>query len=354
LRYADTADRSGLAGLQEGLAAEYLLLDRLEDSEAALRTALQHRRGLNDNMRVGEDLSMLSDLLWWQCRGEEAARAAEESLLGLQSLPPGPELAVAHASVASSMWNAGRQAEAFDEVAEALELGKRLGRDDVVSLALTMRGVFLVDSGQDGIGSIEQALQLALEAQMERQASDAYVCLQDCCVNLQRLEEAQRYYSAGMALCERRELHTAGRCMRGAQADTLLLLGRWDEAANICTELLAIPGVSPANQLYPLRILGTIRGRRGEPGDAELLDRDVALAAASLTSPARRQVRPTSRHGAKPTHGSSARWRSGCGDSAPGWTCQPACRNLMRWRSPATGRVPPPPGNGSAGPMTLP
>jgi len=51
-----------------------------------------------------------------------------------------------------------------------------------------------------------------------------------------------------------------------------------------CTELLAIPGGSPANQLYPLRILGTICGRRGEPGDAELLDMAAALAA-GIASP---------------------------------------------------------------------
>jgi hypothetical protein len=44
------------------------------------------------------------------------------------------------------------------------------------------------------------------------------------------------------------------------------------------------PGVSYANQLYPLRILGTIRGRRGEPDDAELLDRAAALAA-GIVSP---------------------------------------------------------------------
>jgi DNA-binding CsgD family transcriptional regulator len=64
----------------------------------------------------------------------------------------------------------------------------------------------------------------------------------------------------------------------------LLLLGRWDEAADICDELLAIPGVSPSNQLYPLRILGIIRGRRSEPGGAELLDKAAALAA-GIVSP---------------------------------------------------------------------
>jgi DNA-binding CsgD family transcriptional regulator len=278
LRHSDSADRPALAALHEELAAEYALLDQLDDAEAAVRIALQWRRELADDLRVGEDLSVLSEMLWQQCRGDEADRAAEESLQVLQSLPPGPELAVAHANVAASLWYAGRYAEAFDGIARALDLGERLGRTDVVCLALILRGDVLVGCGQDGMGSLEQALGLALAAQLEPQARDAYVDLQDNCVSLQRLEEAQRYYDAGMAFCERRELRMATRCMRGAQADTLLLLGRWDEAADLCAELLAIPGVSPSNQLYPLRILGTIRGRRGEPGHAELLDRGEALA----------------------------------------------------------------------------
>jgi DNA-binding CsgD family transcriptional regulator len=284
LRFTGGDDRAALAELHESLATEYLLLDRLDESEAALRTALQHRRELGDTMRVGEDLSTLSDILWWQCRGEESGSAAEESLRVLASLPPGPELAMAEAGVAYWRWNQGRPAEAFDAVARALELGKRLGRDDVVGAALQATGDFLVDSGQDGIGSLEEALRLALDAQDETQAAGVYVSLQDCLVNLQRLAEAQHYYRVGMAFCERRELRASTRCMRGAQADTLLLLGRWDEAVDLCDEVLAIPGVSPSNQLYPLRVLGTIRGRRGEPGYAELLDRDAALAA-GIVSP---------------------------------------------------------------------
>jgi DNA-binding CsgD family transcriptional regulator/tetratricopeptide (TPR) repeat protein len=278
IRFADTADLPGLAGLHEGLAGELALLDRLDDAEAALRTALGFRRELGDALCVGEDLSMLSGIVWQQCRGDEAVRAADESLEVLQSLPPSAELAVAQINVARGMWNTGRQADAFEGVAQALDLGRRLGRDDVVSWALMATGDFLVDSGQDGISSLEQALRLALDAQLDQPAADAYVSLQDCLVNLQRLEEAQARYREGMAFCEQRELRWPTRCMRGAQADTLLLLGRWDEAADLCMELLGIPGVSASNQLYPLRVLGTIRGRRGEPGHTELLDQDTALA----------------------------------------------------------------------------
>jgi DNA-binding CsgD family transcriptional regulator/tetratricopeptide (TPR) repeat protein len=283
LRYADTADLSGVAGLHEALADEFSLLDRLDEAEAAIRAALRHRRELGDALRVGEDLNILSEVLWQQCRGDESARAGEESLRVLQPLPPGPELAMAQICVAADMFAARRQGEAFEGLSQALELGKRLGRDDVVCLAQRAIGCFLEDTGQDGIGSIERSLQLALDARLDLTVGYTYVDLQDALLNVQRLEEALRCYGEGMAFCEQRELRWPTRCMRGAQADTLLLLGRWDEAADLCHELLDIPGVSPSNQMHPLRILGTLCARRGELGAAELIDQAAALAAGIVT-----------------------------------------------------------------------
>ncbi len=291
LRYADPADRQTLAELLEGAAAEYLLLDRLDESEGALREALRQRRALDDDLGVGKDLSVLSDVLCYQCRGEESSRAAEESLAIVRSLPPGPEFAFAHLAVSAARSDSGRYAEAFASIAEALELAERLGRSDIVSSALIATGMLLIKSGQDGISSLEQALQLALAADAEQQVCGAYMCLQDACCSSQRLAEAKRYFSAGMAIGERRELRSATRCLRAVHADTLMLLGEWDEAAELCAEVLAIPGVSPWNQLYPLRILGTIRGRRGEPGHTELLDRSEAFSTGSMAVPWTTQVR---------------------------------------------------------------
>jgi DNA-binding CsgD family transcriptional regulator/tetratricopeptide (TPR) repeat protein len=290
LRYADADDQQATAGLQEGLAAEYLLLDQLDESETAFRAALRHQRELGDDQRVGEILSMLSDVLCLQCRGEERSQSAEESLAVLRSLPPGPELGVAHVNMAQVL-GVRRRAEALDNIDRALEIGERLGRSDVVSFALTAKGIVLVDGGQEGLSFIEQALQLALAADAEPQVCEAYGWLADNCVNLQRLDEAEKYFLAGMALGERRELRMYTRCMRGSYADVLLLRDRWDEAEWICVELLALPAISPWNLLYPLRILGTIRGRRGEPGHLELLDRSAALATATATPKWVAQVR---------------------------------------------------------------
>jgi DNA-binding CsgD family transcriptional regulator len=81
-----------------------------------------------------------------------------------------------------------------------------------------------------------------------------------------------------MAYCDDHELGVFTMCLRGVRAQTLLLLGRWDEAEDLCRQMLGARGVSPVNRIHPLRVLGLIRGRRGEDGAWELLDEAVALA----------------------------------------------------------------------------
>jgi DNA-binding CsgD family transcriptional regulator/tetratricopeptide (TPR) repeat protein len=279
LRFADVADRPALAGLHESLAREYSMLDRWQEAEQALRTALALRRELGDHLAIGQDLRGLSDTLWQLCEGEESARTAREAVGVIEALPAeGPELAWAYASRADSLWDDGRHDEALAALAKARDIGARLGQADIETQALSWLGAALINSGEDGIGLIEQGLRIALDAHLQEEAGTVYVNIQDCCISLQRLDDAQRYYAEAMAFCERRELRFNTRCLRGGQADTLLLLGQWDEATEMCEKLLAIPGVSPANQLYPARILGTIRSRRGDPDAGVLLDRALVLA----------------------------------------------------------------------------
>ena len=178
---------------------------------------------------------------------------------------PGPELAWAYAGIASAQWSEGRSDEARASIARAADLAASSATAALVSNGLSWTGMTQIDSGQDGIPALQQGLEVALAAGLREEAGAAYVNLQDGSNSLQRFADAQRYYAEGMAFCDERELRFLTRCLRGSQADTLLALGRWDEAAELCAQLLAIPGVSPANQLYPLRDLAAIRGRRGEP-----------------------------------------------------------------------------------------
>jgi DNA-binding CsgD family transcriptional regulator len=81
-----------------------------------------------------------------------------------------------------------------------------------------------------------------------------------------------------MAYCEDRELGVFSTCLTGWRAYTLMLLGRWDEAADVSARMLGRQRISPVNRLNPLRVLGIIHGRRGDPGAWELLDEALALA----------------------------------------------------------------------------
>jgi tetratricopeptide (TPR) repeat protein len=278
MRFADERDRPGVAALLEGVAGEYALLDRWEEAERALRAALELRRRLGDDLSTGEDLRLLSRALWRLCRGEEEFQAAEEAVRILGALPPGRELAWAYANLGASYSGTGQVDEGLELFGKARELGELLHEPGLVSYALNAEGYGLVERGRDGTGILEQALQVALDADLQDAAGQVYSSLQEAAVRLNLFGAAERYYADGMAYCEEHELGVFSVCVQGWRTVGLTLLGRWSEAAEIGTQLLERRGISPVNRLNPLRILGILRGRRGDTGAWELLDEALALA----------------------------------------------------------------------------
>ncbi len=278
LRFAAHSDRPTLAALHEGLAGEYSLLDRWDEAERPLRAALQFRRELGDDLSAGKDLQRLCTTLWRLCRGEESGQAAREAVRVLEALPPGPELAWAYANLSTSYMLVGRSDEAVDLGEKACELGEGLHQAGALSHALTAIGSAILKSRSDGMGSVERALRIALDADLHEEAGLAYSALHEIVTRLNRFEDEKRYYAEGLAYCEGRELGVFSTCLTSWRAYTFMLVGRWDEAADICAQMLGRQRISPVNRLNPLRVLGTIRGRRGESGAWELLDEALALA----------------------------------------------------------------------------
>ena len=164
---------------------------------------------------------------------------------------------------------------------KARALGEQLDDPNLVSYALNATGLTLTEHGEDGTGTIEQALRIALDADLQEAAGRAYSSLQEAAARLNKFADSERYFTAGMAYCEDRELGVFSLCLLGWRACALLLTGRWDEAVEVCTQMLCAPGISPVNQINPRRVLGTIRGRRGEAGAWDLLDEALALAEGS-------------------------------------------------------------------------
>ncbi|MBO0816686.1 MAG: hypothetical protein J2P30_16290, partial [Actinobacteria bacterium] len=279
LRIAQNPDKPALAALYEGAATEYSLLDRWEQAEEARRTALALRRELGDEEKAGANLRILSTTLWRLCRGEEASRAAHEAVAVLEPLPASMELAWAYANLAVDDIASGRTGErTMAYLGKARDIGERSGRPDLAAYALNAVGLYLVDSGQGGMPELEESLRLAREAGLPESAGRAYSSLMEAATKLHRFTDADRYYAEGLAYCEGSELGVFSMCINGWRSRELLFLGRWDEAVEVATQKLSSPGISPVNQLNHLITLGTIRGRRGEDGAWELLDRALEYA----------------------------------------------------------------------------
>jgi DNA-binding CsgD family transcriptional regulator/tetratricopeptide (TPR) repeat protein len=279
LRFAENPGKPALAALYEGAATEYSLLDRWEQAEGARRTALTLRRELGDKEKISANLRFLATTLWRLCRGEEASQAAHEAVTVLEGSPPNKELAWAYAGLAVddiAMARVNERTMAY--IGRARDIGERLGCPDVVAYVLNAVGLYLVEAGQGGMPEIEESLRTALKADLPEAAGRAYSSLMEAATKLHRFPDAERYYAEGLAFCEGSELSVFTLCINGWRSRELLFLGRWDEAVEVCTQMLSSPGISPVNQLNPLITLGTIRGRRGEDGAWEALDRALEYA----------------------------------------------------------------------------
>jgi DNA-binding CsgD family transcriptional regulator len=278
LRFARDLEPADRAPLHEGLAAECALLDRWEETESALRAALAIRRHVGDLVKVGADLRLLSTTLWRLCRGPESVQAAVDAVQVLQTQPAGPELAWAYGNLGATRLSAGQRADGLRYIDRARELDERLNQPDVQSYALNASGLGLVKVGQDGLPLLERALAIALDAGLPEHAGRAYSSLQEGAIFLNRFADADRYYADGLAYCDGRELGVFGMCLTGWHALALQMRDGFDEAAALAAGMLAQRGISPVNRLNPLRVLGSIHGRRGDPAAWDLLDEANASA----------------------------------------------------------------------------
>jgi DNA-binding CsgD family transcriptional regulator len=277
LEFAGGATEETRAALHEAAAEQYAMLDRWQQAEAALRTAIGLRRGLGHELRAGDDLRLLSMALNGLCQGEESGATAAQAVQVLEARPTSTELAWAYANLGAIRIVGGQLGDGLAILGRARALGERLGAPDVMSFALNGLGLALTWSGQDGAASVEQALRLALAADLQEHAARAHSSRQEIAIGRSEFDVAERYFAEGTEYCDEHEIGVFSQCLRGFRAYALLAQGRWDDAARLSEQMLR-RRMSPVNRIMPLHVLGLIRGRRGEPGAWPALDEALDLA----------------------------------------------------------------------------
>ena len=279
LRYADALAAAELATLLEGRSHECYLTDLPDEAIDALKRAIECHRGLGDTRAEGDSLRKLANILWCPGRTMEADETAQQALEVLERLPPSPELARAHAVVASLRKDRDEHDEAVLSGAEAIQLAERLDDPHTAVHALNTVGTAELFAGNlDGLEKLERSLEHALRANQVENVGRAYIHLVLSGIRLRNYELAERYLDQGLAWLAERGLDLWHFYLLAFRARIELDRGRWSEAVDSTTLVFRKPVISTLPRIFALVVLGLARARRGEPEAGSPLDEALALA----------------------------------------------------------------------------
>jgi DNA-binding CsgD family transcriptional regulator/tetratricopeptide (TPR) repeat protein len=276
LRMTAPDDLPAVAELNDRIAEQLTYVDRWDEAAEARQRAIDTWHRIGEHRREGESYHKLSTVMWRLCRGPESVAAEEQSLRLLEPLGPNPELAHGYSTHAFHVWLSDPDA-AHRMLQRAEAMAAELDHPAVSSDVLNNVAFATWVRGDDWVPHMQRALRLALEADATAQAGRAYANMYAFFVADHRFPESESYWRDGIAYCDERDITTFSTCLRGRRGVALLALGRWDDAAELASRVLATEA-SPVNLLTSQFTLGLIRARRGEPGASELLDAAVTAA----------------------------------------------------------------------------
>jgi DNA-binding CsgD family transcriptional regulator len=280
LRFAGMLSGRDRAELLEAYAEQCWITERLADSITADLEAARIWREQGERDREAVVLLRLARTYVRDGRNADAERASLDALEILDARPASAHLAAAYRTRAMLLMMDRQNQEAISFGERAIELARRL--DDVESLVLAHNfvGSALILLGRSGEGKpyLENSLGLALQRDLDDLAAWAYWNLGSGLGEVYEFHDAERYLADGIAYCAERDLDTSRSYMMAWKALVDLYRGRWEEAAETATAVLARPGTAATSRIMALIALGRLRARRGDPGAGQALDEALALA----------------------------------------------------------------------------
>jgi DNA-binding CsgD family transcriptional regulator len=278
LGHGETLELWHRAELQERLAYEYYLTDRIDASLDACLTALQHWTALGDDLKRGDAQRWLSRLSWFMGRRADAERYSRDAIETLEALPVGRELALAYSNQAQLDMLAYRAEPAVAWATRAIDLAETMHDDEVLCHALNNRGTALrFDHDRLGQDDLERSLRIALEGNFQEHAARAYTNLATTFVSERQYEEGRRYLDEGIQYCELRDLDSWLLYMLAWHARERFECGAWLEAGD-AAEAVLVATSSHITRLPALVTLAHLRLRRGDPDVESPLAEARALA----------------------------------------------------------------------------
>jgi class 3 adenylate cyclase/tetratricopeptide (TPR) repeat protein len=279
LRFADGLAAGERAELLERHSLECYLTDQPDEAIEALERSIACHRELGDTRREGDSLRRLANILWCPGRTEQAGDTAQAALAVLKRLPPGHELAMAYATMASLRKDLDDVEGAVGWGARAIELAQRLDDSETLAYALNTVGTAeLLDGIPDGQAKLEKSLELSEKEGYGDQVGRGFVHLAWAATRLRRYEVADRYLERGLAYVGEHGLDLWQFYLLAFRARMELDRGRWSEAVDSATLVFQKRVISTFPRILAFVVLGLVRARRGDPDVRSPLEDAAALA----------------------------------------------------------------------------
>lgn len=279
LQYAHLLPVREQASLHEQLSYECYLTDQIESAIDARTAALTLWQGIGSRLREGDTLRWLSRLSWFAGRRNDANRYGAAAVTVLETLAPGPELAMAYSNRAQLDMLAHEVDSAIQWAKRTIALAEPWANDEILSHALNNLGSARVLSGDEGgWADLERSLALALAGGLQEHVARAYTNIASMAVCCRQYVMASSNLNAGIAYCVEHDLASWRLYMLAWSARAKFEQGDWQGAAEDADIVLQHPRTAPISRLPALTVLGHLRLRRGDPDAQSPLEAARALA----------------------------------------------------------------------------
>lgn len=274
LRHADTAAAGRRVEWLEGHAFESSLCGWVAASIGSLTEAIGLRREGGDRLREGDDLRLLSHMLWPTGRNSVATKKAGlDAVAVLEDLAPTLELALAYANLAQLAWFDLDADTAMMYAERAVRLGRQLDEPAAVIRAQTYAALAQVQCRGQGWEDLEDAWRAAMAMPgMAQQAAHAGAGVCWVAAVHRDLQRADRYNAEHEAYCREHNLSGFLLLARGFAALSLLNRGDWTGAVAEAGDVVGRPSLAPVDRIMPLVTVALVRARSGEGEAWSLLD----------------------------------------------------------------------------------
>lgn len=270
------------ASLLEAYSYTCYLSDQAPAAISARQEAIDLRHDLGDQLQEGENLRWLSRLTWFNGDSATAETTGARAVALLETLPPGPQLAMAYSNQSQLAMLADDLPTAVRQGERAMALAEQFGEQETYVHALCNVGTAHM-RGEDPRGAVEleQSLRLAMASGYVDHAGRALVNLTWSNMTTMELATAEQWLEEGLPYAIANDLNHYLTYLIANQAALWASTGRWDDAIANCQQVLTGPEISPLSRTVALITLGQILTRRGDPGADALLDE--ALERSELT-----------------------------------------------------------------------